>query len=237
MSRIRLPGRIGPVTTLLAGTGLAVALLVASMVAANGDGAEPAERPVAGDASPDPTPTPTPDPTPAPAPSPTGPDGTPGPDRAAAEPPPVTYVGWVDGGGASVAIIVTGDQAIGYVCDGATAEAWLQGSADGGSLRLTGDGGELTATYDGDRATGETTVAGRSWSFTAEQVDQPEGLYRFADTVAGGAEVRGGWIVLPDGSQVGVVTVDGAPQPAPALDPATGAATVDGTRVTAERQG
>ena len=32
-----------------------------------------------------------------------------------------------------------------------------------------------------------------------------------ADTVAGGAEVRGGWIVLPDGSQVGVVTVDGSP--------------------------
>jgi hypothetical protein len=229
MSRFRLPGRSGPVITLLAGTGLAAALLVASMVAANSDGAEPAERPVAGDASP------------TPAPSPTGPDASPGPDgaaeEAAVEPPPVTYVGWVDSGGASVAIIVTGDEAIGYVCDGATAEAWLQGSADGDQLRLTGDGGELTASYDGDRATGETTVAGRTWSFTAEQVDQPEGLYRFADTVAGGAEVDGGWIVLPDGSQVGVVTVDGTPQPAPALDPATGAAIVDGTRVTAERQG
>jgi serine/threonine-protein kinase len=149
----------------------------------------------------------------------------------------VTYVGWVAGGGASVAVIVTGDQATAYVCDGATAEAWLHGTASGGYLRLAGDGGELTARYDRDRAAGRTSLAGRSWSFTIERVDPPEGLYRFADTIAGGAEVAGGWIVLPDGSQVGVLTVGGARQPAPALDPATGKVTVAGSAVTAERQG
>ena len=63
-------------------------------------------------------------------------------------------------------------------------------------------------------------------------VAKPSGLYRATATVRN-AKVVGGWIVLPDGSQVGVVTVDDVPQPAPAIDPGTGAVTVDGAALTA----
>lgn len=232
MNTNRRLGRRGPLLTLLAGTGLAAVLLVASMVAASADNVRVAggdEQP-AGDA----TPSAPSAPSAAPSPEPSSP---PPPATEPTEQPAVTYVGWADGGGASVAIIVTGDEATAYVCDGATTEAWLHGAAGGGYLRLAGDGGELIARYDRDWAVGQTTVAGRSWSFSLARVDPPEGLYRFADTIAGGAEVTGGWIVLPDGSQVGVLTVDGTPQPAPALDPATGAVRVGGAQVTAQRQG
>ena len=41
-----------------------------------------------------------------------------------------------------------------------------------------------------------------------------------------------GWIVLPNGQQVGVDD-DGTPAPAPPLDPANRTATVDGVSVTA----
>lgn len=216
--------RNGPLLTLLAGASLAAALLVAS-VAATG---EPGGDPVLADATPGAEPAP-----PAVEES-VAPEPAPEPED---ELEPVTYVGWVDGGGASVAIIVDGDDTIAYVCDGATAEAWLQGGASDGQLYLTGAGGSLVASYDDRQATGQTTVAGRTWTFTAEQVAPPEGLYRFADTIAGGAEVIGGWIVLPDGSQVGVLTVGGDPQPAPAWDPDTGVVTIDGYLVTPQRQG
>jgi serine/threonine-protein kinase len=148
-----------------------------------------------------------------------------------------TYVGYVDGGGASVAVIVTGDDAIAYVCDGSAVEAWLDGSAEGDELDLTGERGSLTGSFDELQATGEATADDQTWTFTIEAVDPPDGLYRFADTIAGGAEVVGGWIVLPDGSQVGAINVDGQTQQAPPLDAETGQVTVDGTVVVPERLG
>jgi serine/threonine-protein kinase len=212
----------GPLLTLLTGGALAAGLLVASIAATAGG---PAEDPsLASGATPSAEP----------APSPPAETSPPEPEP---ELPAVTYVGSVDGGGASVAIIVDGDDTIAYVCDGASVEAWLQGSADAGELDLTGDGGSLIARYDDQQAVGETTVAGRTWTFTIEEVANPEGLYRFADTVVGGAEVVGGWIVLPDGTQVGVLAVDGEPQPAPRLNPETGEVLIDGQVVTAQRQG
>jgi hypothetical protein len=42
-----------------------------------------------------------------------------------------------------------------------------------------------------------------------------------------------GWIVLPNGDQVGIDN-DGTPAPAPRLDPASGRATVGGVQVTAQ---
>jgi serine/threonine-protein kinase len=211
----------GPLLTLLTGGALAAGLLVASTVATAGGSAE--DPALAGGATPSAEPAPAQTSPPAPEPEP--------------ELPAVTYVGSVDGGGASVAIIVDGDDTIAYVCNGASVEAWLEGSADAGELDLAGDGGSLIARYDDQQAVGETTVAGRTWTFTIEEVANPEGLYRFADTVVGGAEVVGGWIVLPDGTQVGVLAVDGEPQPAPRLNPETGEVLIDGQVVTAQRQG
>jgi len=62
---------------------------------------------------------------------------------------------------------------------------------------------------------------------------KPAGLYRATPTVRGKAS-KVGWIVQPDGSQVGLLTTDGTSAEAPALDPAAGTASVDGTPVTAE---
>lgn len=159
MNKNRRLGRHGPLITLLAGAGLAAALLVASMVAASaggnpGTGADPQ---LAGDATPSPPP-------------PAEPAAPAEPPAEPTEPPAATYVGWVDGGGVSVAIIVTGDQATAYVCDGSAVEAWLHGTASGGYLQLAGDGGELVARYDRNRVVGQTAVAGRSWSFSIARV-------------------------------------------------------------------
>lgn len=222
--------RNGPLLTLLAGAVLGGGLLAASMIAT--PPAQESDAAPAADATPSPAaetqpPSPTPTPTPAPAPEPT----------EAAEPEPVTYVGYVDGGGASVAVIITGDEAIAYVCDGASVEAWLEGSAVDGRLDLSGANGSLTGSYDDQGATGETSAGDRVWTFTIAEVAAPEGLYRFADTIAGGADVVAGWIVLPDGTQIGAITSDGVTRPAPQLDLATGTATVEGETITAQRQG
>lgn len=224
--------RNGPLFTLLAGAVLGGGLLAASMIAASPS--EPEAAAPAADAT-ESTPTPAAE-TPQPESSPT--PATPQVDPTQAdEPEPVTYVGYVDGGGASVAVIVTGDDAIAYVCDGAAVEAWLEGSAANGDLDLSGANGSLTGSYDGASATGETTAGDQSWTFTIAEVAAPEGLYRFADTVAGGADVVAGWIVLPDGTQIGAVTSDGVTGPAPELDPASGTAILEGETVTAVRQG
>jgi serine/threonine-protein kinase len=48
-----------------------------------------------------------------------------------------------------------------------------------------------------------------------------------------GAKLDGGWIVLPGGRQVGLLTRDGKASAAPRIDPETGAVTIDGKRLTA----
>jgi serine/threonine-protein kinase len=225
--------RNGPLYTLLSGGVLGVGLLVAAMAATPDETAADDQQPLAEATetqpaqTPEPTLEPTPEPTTEPAPSPT--------ETEAAQ--AVTYVGYVDGGGASVAVIVTGDEAIAYLCDGNAVEAWLDGSAVAKQLDLTGDRGSLTGEFDDLQASGQAIADDQFWTFTIEAVEPPEGLYRFADTIAGGAEVVGGWIVLPDGTQVGALNVDGQTQPAPALDVENGQATVNGTVVTPERLG
>jgi hypothetical protein len=224
--------RRGPLITLLGGGALAGVLLIASINAATSGNEQPD---LAGGEAP-------------PTEAPEEPDPTEPPDEEEQEQDedlePITYVGWVDGGGASVAIIVTGDEATAYVCDGFEVEVWLEGSAANGELVLRGDDGELLGSYDDDFATGQTTVGDLSFDFTIEQVDNPEGLYQFANTVVGGAEVEGTWIILPDGTQVGVATIGGEvfgtldeDNPAPHVNPDTGEVLINGELVTALRRG
>jgi hypothetical protein len=226
--------RNGPLYTLLSGGVLGLGLLAAAMVATPDDDAAAGEGPVpdATETTPAVDPTPSPERTPEPTTQPAAPSPT------ATEPAEsVTYVGYVDGGGATVAVIVTGDEAIAYICDGNAVEAWLDGSAADDQLDLTGERGSLSGDFDEQQATGEATADNETWTFTIDAVDPPDGLYRFADTIAGGAEVVGGWIVLPDGSQVGAVNMDGETQPAPPLDVESGQVTIDGTVVEPERLG
>jgi serine/threonine-protein kinase len=63
-------------------------------------------------------------------------------------------------------------------------------------------------------------------------VAPPSGLYRATANVRN-AKIVGGWIVLADGQQVGVVSTDDQPQAAPPLDVTTGQATVDNTTISA----
>lgn len=132
-----------------------------------------------------------------------------------------TWAGEVDGGGVSVAIAVHDGVAVAYVCDGKR-EAWLQGTATAGKLSLTGKNGAiLTGTYTGGTATGNVNAAGGQWTFTANTVAPPSGLYRTAQFV-NSANVVCGWIVLPGGRQVGACTPEGKQtQTAPALDTST----------------
>ncbi|MDX2852923.1 hypothetical protein PV342_31625 [Streptomyces sp. PA03-3a] len=214
--------RSGPLHTLLAG--LALALIMLSLNATT----EPPAADAKGGAPPSPAaPTSAPPAPASPAPSRTATTTAPRPDA--------DYAGRTGDGAAGVAIALREDgKAVAYVCDGRAKEAWLRGDVgDDGGMRLTGDRGALLeGTLEGGRVTGEVRLTGLEQPFTARHAVKPSGLYRAAAAVRG-ARVVGGWIVLPNGKQVGIVSRDGEPSAAPAIDPATGAVTVDGAQLTA----
>jgi len=203
----------GPILTLLAGLILAAVVLVLNI---NGYAAK--QRAAAN--------------------TPTEPTATtPAPDEYNTAPPPpvveapVTYAGKVGGGGASIAIAVKDGKAIAYLCDGASTEAWLQGTGTDGQLKLSGaDGASLNATYANGTATGTVSAVGRQWTFAIASVAPPSGLYRANATVAN-AQIVGGWIVLADGTQVGTTRKGGVIATAPELNTASQSAVLDGDTV------
>jgi hypothetical protein len=162
---------------------------------------------------------------------------TPAPSTPAPPPPGVdagTYAGSVNGGQASVAVAVKDGTAIAYVCDGTKVEAWMQGQVAGTSLALTGNkGAALNATYSAGYLSGTIKASGKQWTFRVKAVKPPSGLYRTAQNVTN-ATVVGGWIVTPDGRQVGMLgRSDGAEIPAPPIDLSNSTVTVAGTVVKA----
>lgn len=210
----------GPLFTLLAGALLAGGISVADL--ATGTGA-PTVAGAASAASATKTAPPTT--------APLGPSSEP---PKADVPARADYAGKVTGGGASIAVSARDGHAIAYVCDGKKVEAWLQGVTVGGKLDLKGaPDATLTGSFDSASATGTVTAAGRTYRFTVPAAKKPAGLYRATPKVKGKA-AKVGWIVQPDGSQVGILTTDEGPSAAPPLDPAAATATVDGTPVTAE---
>ncbi len=177
-----------PYITLLTGAALGVVLLVASMLATPKAPASPV-------AAATPAPASTAQPSPA-SPTPTA-------TAVANVPVRANYAGEMNGGGASVAISIHHGQAIAYVCNGSVIEAWLKGTAAGGHLTMTGKGhARLSATYRTKRAVGHVVAHGIRYTFSAPAVHKPSGLYR-AIAVVRGAKIKAGWIVLPDGTQVG----------------------------------
>jgi hypothetical protein len=205
-----------PYVTLLTGAGLGVVLLVASRLATPKAPAAPVAAP-----------TPAPASTATAQASPASP--TPTATAVANVPVRANYAGEVNGGGASVAISIHHGQAIAYVCNGSVIEAWLKGTAAGGHLTMTGKGhARLSATYRTKRAVGHVVAHGVRYTFSAPAVHKPSGLYR-AIAVVRGAKIKAGWIVLPDGTQVGSLESNAdaaAPSAkrAPALDVTTGTA-------------
>jgi hypothetical protein len=152
------------------------------------------------------------------------------PPPAPAFPPEAVYAGEVDKGPMTIAVAVKGDQGAAYICDGAAVESWLQGSAVDGRLDLKSKNGanRVVASLKGKNLAGTVTVAGRKFPFSAPVAKAPAGLYR-----GEGAEATIGWIVLPDGTQVGIATSDGGSEPAPPLNPARGSVMFEGERVEA----
>jgi hypothetical protein len=203
-----------PIVTLLAGLLLALILwaLSANAAAPKKAGLPPPASPSASSTTATPV---TQQSTAAPVPAPNG-----------------TYAGETDNGAASVAIAVRSGQAIAYVCSGKV-ESWLKGTAADGKMALNGThNGVLNATYSGNTATGTVTAGSQTWRFTVKIVKPPSGLYRSAAQVTN-AKVVAGWIVLPNGRQVGMVDTGGIETTAPPIDTTTRTATVNGATLTA----
>ncbi|MFI0452915.1 hypothetical protein [Actinomadura sp. 6N118] len=157
---------------------------------------------------------------------------------AAPAPPPIpqsanaTFASRVSGSRAVVALTVKGSNAIAYVCDGRTLEAWLRGKVyPEGLIRLQGKKGILTGSVQGDTVIGAASLSQqRVMGFRAPVVRAPSGLYRAAARTTAGAQLVGGWIVLPSGAQVGMVNNGQSSQTAPILDPGAGAITIENER-------
>ncbi|GHC79657.1 hypothetical protein GCM10010349_61820 [Streptomyces flavofungini] len=217
--------------TLLAGLVLALFMLSVNATSGTGsssytdsssDPAEPTAPPAA--STPAERPSPTRAATPSPSPTPT--------KKAPAD---ARYAGRTDDDSASVAITLRDGEAVAYFCDGRATESWLKGDVeDDGSMRLTGkNGAKLDGRIVGDKVRGTVEIRKRTWAFTAPRTSKPSGVYRATSEVRG-QQLDGGWIVQPDGSQVGILKRDGKPAKAPRLDPDTGAVVLaDGGRLTA----
>ena len=220
-----------PLITLLTGAALGVVLLIASMLST------PSKAPAGYAATATPTAAAAAPSTPAPASTaatvPSSAPASPTATAYASAPAQANYAGKVQGGGASVAISIHGRRAIAYVCNGSTVEAWLKGTAAAGKVVMTGKNhARLTVAYSSGRVTGDVVAHDTHYSFAVHTVNKPSGLYE-ATAVVRGATIKAGWIVLPDGTQVGSLESDAnsaAPSAttAPMLDVATGTAVFDG---------
>jgi hypothetical protein len=136
----------------------------------------------------------------------------------------------------TLAVGIKNGRAAGYLCDGSKVEAWLEGDATGGKITLRGRDPStvVEGTVSEQGLFGTITVAGASRPFAAKLATGPAGLYQ-SKRVLNGIASRIGWIVLPDGTQVGIRNENGVRTPAPRLDPATAVAVDGGTSIPAER--
>ena len=217
-----------PLITLLTGGALGVILLIASMLAT------PSKAPAGYNAAATATATPASAATVQSSSAAASPESR--ATASASTPSRADYAGRVKGDAhASVAISIHGSQAIAYVCNGSAVEAWFEGTAAGGRLVMTGkNGAQLSGRYDSRRTFGDVFADGFHYSFSVYTVHKPSGLYRATADVRG-ARIKAGWIVLPDGTQVGSLEANAdaavpSATSAPALDVAAGTAQ-DGSAV------
>lgn len=144
-------------------------------------------------------------------------------------PQKVVYAGRAEDGAGAIAVAVLGTQAAAYFCDGRSVESWFRGTVTGSDLSLKSkDGATLQASLDGDHLKGSLRIKNERVRFEINEAKKPAGLYR-----ARGSKTTIGWIVLEDGSEVGVQTTGQDSTPAPELDPENPQVTVDGTELDA----
>jgi len=144
------------------------------------------------------------------------------------------YAGRSSGNEVALAVDTDGGKATAYVCNGKTIEAWLQGSVQGSQVTLTGrNGASLTGTMSGLAMFGTVTPkAGVSFPFSAGLAPRPAGVFQ-ARIAVNRLATQIGWVVLPDGTQLGVAVSGTTLSPAPALDLGDNSFVLDGTSFTA----
>jgi hypothetical protein len=128
----------------------------------------------------------------------------------------IVYAGRTENGSAAIAVAVLDGEAAAYLCDGNSVESWLRGTASEGEINLRSkDGDSLEARLDGSKITGEIEVNDEKLDFSIGQAKRPAGIYR-----AEGSSTTIGWIILADGTQVGIQTDgQGQSKAAPQLNP------------------
>jgi hypothetical protein len=145
-------------------------------------------------------------------------------------PQKVVYAGRTKDGSGAIAVAVLGDQAAAYFCDGRNIESWLRGPVTGADISLKSkDGATLHATLDGNHLKGSLQIKKDTLKFEIGEAKKPAGLYR-----AKGSKTTVGWIVLEDGSEVGVQTTGADSVAAPKLDPENPQVSVDGENLDAQ---
>jgi hypothetical protein len=156
----------------------------------------------------------------------------PKPPPAPTFPAEAMYSGDATASDLAIAVAIKGKQASAYLCDGAAVEDWLKGTADAGKVELSSKkgGSALTGSLKGKRLAGEVTFRGKTLPFSIAVAAPPAGLYRGQN-----GQTTIGWIILPNGQQVGISNKGGRETPAPVLDPAKGFVSVDGMRIDAEQ--
>ena len=142
----------------------------------------------------------------------------------------IVYAGRTRDDSAAIAVAVLGERAAAYLCDGRNVESWMRGTVDGDEIELESkSGAKLKAELDGNRLKGTIEVNDEKLRFEIAEAEKPAGLYR-----AKGSKTTIGWIVLPDGSQVGIQTTGEESSAAPELDPDAPQVSVDGEQLDAE---
>jgi hypothetical protein len=142
----------------------------------------------------------------------------------------VVYAGRTDDKSGAIAVAVLGDQAAAYFCDGRSIESWLRGTVQGTEIALKSkDGATFQGRLDGDHLKGIVKIKNDRLKFEIDEAKKPAGLYR-----ARGSKTTIGWIVLKDGSQVGIQTAGSDSAAAPELNPDSPQVTANGESLDAK---
>ncbi len=134
-----------------------------------------------------------------------------------------TFVTQLRKGKTALALTLRGQRALAYCCDGDSLAEWFQGEVNpDGTLQLVSTRHAKLELQVGSRQiTGKLTLPlGQAQAFKAAMVSTQgnAGLYR-AKKMLGGIEYLGGWIILPNGKQVGAVRCGRSVVSRPWLDP------------------
>jgi len=122
------------------------------------------------------------------------------------------FVGTVNGTDAFIAVLISGEEAVVYVCNGdEEIQEWFKGEiSDPADFRLTNDlGATVQAQFADNSITGEVTLSnGNTYSFAATpNVGENTGIYRVFGEEAAQDGINAGWIVNSAGEERGALRI------------------------------